>query len=82
MADTFSTLSTDVLQAELARRMGNSDPSAPRPVCGSGKRGNYETGLHIFALFLILLISTLGELRSCSFVPSASGSFCSGRAAY
>lgn len=59
MADSFTTLSTDVLRAELARRMGNSDPSAPRPACGSGKRGNYETGLHIFALFLILLISTL-----------------------
>ncbi|CAK7230034.1 hypothetical protein SBRCBS47491_007450 [Sporothrix bragantina] len=59
--DDFASLSTHVLRAELARRMGgdNSDNNAPRPECGSGKRGNYETGLHVFALFLILTISTL-----------------------
>ncbi|CAK7226710.1 hypothetical protein SEUCBS140593_006334 [Sporothrix eucalyptigena] len=60
MAD-FASLSTHVLRAELARRMGgqDADDSTPRPECGSGKRGNYETGMHVFALFLILIISTL-----------------------
>ncbi|CAK7230984.1 hypothetical protein SCUCBS95973_007758 [Sporothrix curviconia] len=59
--DDFASLSTHVLRAELARRMGGEDPDSnmPRPECGSGKRGNYETGLHVFALFLILTISTL-----------------------
>lgn len=59
----FSSLSTHVLRAELDRRMGGSDAAsdAPRPECGSGKRGTYETGLHVFALFLILIISTLGR---------------------
>ncbi|ERS96495.1 hypothetical protein HMPREF1624_07410 [Sporothrix schenckii ATCC 58251] len=62
----FSTLSTHVLRAELERRHGggsSADSDAPRPECGSGKRGNYETGLHVFALFLILAISVL----SCGF---------------
>ena len=61
MDDFTSSLSTHALRAELARRMGGEDPAnaPPRPECGSGKRGNYETGLHVFALFLILIISTL-----------------------
>ncbi len=58
----ISSLATDALRAELARRKGGSDSeAAPRPVCGSGKGGVYETGLHVFALFLILAISTLGR---------------------
>lgn len=60
-----SSISSHLLRAELDRRHGGatSDSNTPRPECGSGKRGNYETGLHVFALFLILVISTL----SCGF---------------
>lgn len=67
--DEFATsLSTHVLRAELARRMGGGDAAdaPPRPECGSGKRGNYDTGLHVLALFLILVISTLGMFHPLS----------------
>ncbi|KAL1867354.1 hypothetical protein VTK73DRAFT_4201 [Phialemonium thermophilum] len=55
----WSTLSTGALLAELARR----DVDRPKPECGSGKRGSYDTPLHVFALFLILTLSTL----ACAF---------------
>lgn len=52
-----------LLRAELARRQTSSDEN-DRPACGSGrKNANYNTGLHVFALFLILVLSTL----ACSF---------------
>ncbi|PSR83388.1 Zinc/iron permease [Coniella lustricola] len=52
---TLSSLSTDVLLAELAKR----DSGNERPSCGSGKQGSYDTPLHVFALVLILVLSTL-----------------------
>ncbi|KAK4116082.1 Zinc/iron permease [Canariomyces notabilis] len=51
----WSSIPTELLLAELSRR-GDADD---RPACGSGKRGSYDTGLHVFALFLILFLSTL-----------------------
>ncbi|KAI0023842.1 Zinc/iron permease [Xylariomycetidae sp. FL0641] len=59
---SWSSIPTDFLLAELSRRQdGNEGPS--KPVCGSGDRGAYDTPLHVFALVLILALSTL----SCGF---------------
>ncbi|EFX04813.1 zip family zinc transporter [Grosmannia clavigera kw1407] len=59
MARAWS-IPTEILRAELARRASDEEAGQPtRPVCGSGKKGAYETGLHVFALFLILTISIL-----------------------
>ncbi|KAL9117178.1 MAG: hypothetical protein Q9187_006290 [Circinaria calcarea] len=51
----WSDLPTALLQAELRRRQ-----DAPgKPECGSGgNRGEYNTALHVFALVLILVLST------------------------
>ena len=51
----WSSIPTDLLLAELSRR----DDANERPACGSGKKGSYDTGIHVFALFLILTLSTL-----------------------
>jgi hypothetical protein len=72
-SDGFLTnLPLDLLHAELLRRQETPE----KPECGTrGKQGSYSTGLHVFALFLILALSTLGkntttpgrhELISCS----------------
>ncbi|KAK4187918.1 Zinc/iron permease [Podospora australis] len=54
----WSEIPTSLLLAELSRRDASSEPD--RPVCGSGKTNHgYDTGLHVFALFLILTVSTL-----------------------
>ncbi|KAG9784235.1 Zinc-regulated transporter 2 [Exophiala dermatitidis] len=50
-------LPLELLHAELLRRQ-------EKPTCGTpGKQGSYNTGIHVFALFLILVLSTL----ACSF---------------
>ncbi|KAI0389468.1 Zinc/iron permease [Xylariaceae sp. FL0594] len=59
---SWSSIPSHVLYAELARRQNDNDPSA-KPACGSGDRGAYDTPLHVFALLLILTLSTL----SCGF---------------
>ncbi|OAA62859.1 zip family zinc transporter [Niveomyces insectorum RCEF 264] len=42
--DAWSSISTELLQAELIRRAGDDDGgAATRPVCGSGKRGTRRT---------------------------------------
>jgi zinc transporter 1/2/3 len=47
---------THVLHAELARRQQNE-----KPECGTkGGRGHYNTPIHVFALILILALSTAG----------------------
>lgn len=51
----WSAIPTEALLAELARR----DDTDGKPKCGSGKKGYYDTGLHVFALILILVVSTL-----------------------
>lgn len=60
MLDTHSSLavlSTALLKGELARRQENTD----RPVCGSGQvKDSYNTPLHVAALIIILVLSTLG----------------------
>ncbi|KAI7211959.1 hypothetical protein KC333_g7375 [Hortaea werneckii] len=58
---SLSSLPLHLLRAEVARRQNEDDS---RPACGSGNKSrHYDTGLHVFALFLILLLSTL----ACSF---------------
>ncbi|KAF3764322.1 hypothetical protein M406DRAFT_62463 [Cryphonectria parasitica EP155] len=52
---TLSSIPIDLLLAELAKR----DDDDTRPACGSGKQGSYDTPLHVFALILILALSTL-----------------------
>jgi hypothetical protein len=48
-----------MLREELLRRRG--DLEQQRPECGTkGNRGSYNTPLHVFALFLILALSTAG----------------------
>jgi hypothetical protein len=50
------------LKSELDRRL---DAGAPNEqdgsTCGSNRVGSYNTPVHVFALFLILILSTLGE---------------------
>lgn len=60
---TISDLPIEVLRAELARRQNGE--ATERPACGSGKRGVYNTPIHVFALVLILALSTLGMPVLC-----------------
>ncbi|KAI3322665.1 Zinc/iron permease [Xylariaceae sp. AK1471] len=55
---SWSSIPSDILRAELARRQDSND-GAEKPACGSGDKGAYDTPLHIFALILILALSTL-----------------------
>ncbi|KAF2797646.1 Zinc/iron permease [Melanomma pulvis-pyrius CBS 109.77] len=56
---SWDDIPTHLLRAELRRRQ-NGD----RPACGTkGGRGSYNTPIHVFALFLILGLST----AACSF---------------
>ncbi|KAF7713223.1 Uncharacterized protein PECH_002209 [Penicillium ucsense] len=61
----ISDIPESLLRAELQRRndIRSSDPTDGASTCGSGKRGDYNTSLHIMALFLILGLSTF----ACSF---------------
>ncbi|OTA68737.1 Zinc/iron permease [Hypoxylon sp. EC38] len=57
---SWPSVPTHLLLAELSKRHGgSSNHDAERPACGSGDRGAYDTGLHVFALFLILSLSVL-----------------------
>ncbi|RYO80942.1 hypothetical protein DL764_009828 [Monosporascus ibericus] len=62
LRDNFwSSIPTDALLAELSKRQdqtGGGD-GKQRPACGSRERGAYDTPLHVFALFLILFLSTV-----------------------
>jgi hypothetical protein len=50
---------THLLLNELRRRDNVEDET---PACGSkGNKGTYNTSGHVFALFLILTLSTAGE---------------------
>ncbi|KAJ8119101.1 hypothetical protein ONZ43_g3864 [Nemania bipapillata] len=55
---SWSSIPSDILRAELARRQAENGASE-KPACGSGDRGAYDTPLHVFALILILALSTL-----------------------
>jgi len=59
----ISSIPLSLLRAELTRRQ-QPDASSTRPACGSGGAHHaYNLPLHVAALFLILLLSTL----ACSF---------------
>lgn len=52
----WSEIPTHLLRAELERRQEDE-----RPTCGTkGGKGHYNTPLHVFALILILALSTAG----------------------
>lgn len=53
---SLSSIPYHVLLAELSKR----DNGDSKPACGSGKKGAYDTPLHVFALVLILALSTIG----------------------
>lgn len=64
---SWATIPTNLLLAELARRNeqdGGHDET--RPQCGSGSRGSYDTAVHVGALVLILVLSTV-----CTYSPQA-----------
>ncbi|KAL2869928.1 putative ZIP family zinc transporter [Aspergillus lucknowensis] len=52
-----------LLRMELHGRNVYGDSADAKPTCGSNKRGVYNTPIHVIALFLILVLSTL----ACSF---------------
>ncbi|KAK7967928.1 ZIP Zinc transporter [Apiospora aurea] len=56
---SWSTIPTDLLLAEISRRQDARSSEDKKPVCGSGEKGSYDTPLHVFALVLILVLSTL-----------------------
>lgn len=58
------SISTEILRAELARR----EEETIRPQCGSGIKGSYNTSAHVFALILILVLSTVGILSYSSWL--------------
>ncbi|KAL4981357.1 Zinc/iron permease [Aspergillus falconensis] len=62
-ASALSRVSNALLREELYRRNIYRDSSEAKPACGSIKQGAYNTPLHVMALFLILVLSTL----ACSF---------------
>ncbi|QSZ29382.1 hypothetical protein DSL72_003896 [Monilinia vaccinii-corymbosi] len=56
-----SAWSTSHLLAELARRQeqDGAGTMAEKPVCSSGVKGSYNTSVHVYALVLILILSTV-----------------------
>ncbi|KAI1500265.1 Fe2+/Zn2+ regulated transporter [Biscogniauxia marginata] len=56
---SWASIPTDVLLAELSRRQDDNGAGTEKPACGSGEKGSYDTPLHVFALILILTLSTL-----------------------
>lgn len=68
-AASWSDIPTSALRAELLRRQ---TADHDRPTCGrAGNTNDYNMPLHVFALVLILVLSTLGQSRHgiphCSF---------------
>lgn len=55
----WSSIPTNLLIQELAKRHGDSHKTTgERPACGGGAKEEYHTGWHVFALVLILVLST------------------------
>ncbi|KAG6013673.1 hypothetical protein E4U54_006470, partial [Claviceps lovelessii] len=54
-AAQWSSLPTRMLLAELQRRKHGGE----KPQCGGRQQGWYDTAAHVFALLLILVLSTL-----------------------
>ena len=60
----WSAVPLQLLHAELQRRQAAGE----KPECGTkGRRGAYNTSLHVFALILILVLSTLGTTFHVSY---------------
>lgn len=55
---SWSRITNEVLRFDLRAR----DEATTKPQCGSGIKGSYNFPAHVFALFLILTLSTLGKL--------------------
>lgn len=55
---SWASIPTSLLLVELKRRQ-DDDGKDQQPECGSRERGWYDTPAHVFALFLILVLSTL-----------------------
>lgn len=53
--DSWATIPTHLILAELQRRKDDGE----KPKCGSRTKGSYDTSAHVFALILILTVSTL-----------------------
>lgn len=51
-----------ILRAELSRRNEIRGSTSDRVACGSKEKGAYNTQIHVLALFLILVLSTLGNV--------------------
>jgi hypothetical protein len=61
-ASSLHNLPLGLLHAELQRRQEKDYG----PSCGTnGVQGSYNLPLHVFALFLILILSTLGQCAAC-----------------
>lgn len=56
----ISDIPAAVLRAELVRRNEVGDADDEKATCGSTRSGAYNTPAHVMALFLILVLSTLG----------------------
>jgi len=69
---SWTTIPTKLLLAELRKRQ--EDGTDQKPECGSRDRGWYDTAAHVFALFLILFLSTV-----CCGLPLLSRRTTSGR---
>ncbi|KAL8817975.1 MAG: hypothetical protein Q9191_008039 [Dirinaria sp. TL-2023a] len=60
----WSEIPIEVLRAELLKRVGED---YEKPECGSkGQRASYNTSLHVFALILILALSTADQQHARS----------------
>ncbi|KAF7553766.1 hypothetical protein G7Z17_g3382 [Cylindrodendrum hubeiense] len=68
--ESWTSIPTHLILAELQRRKEDGD----KPQCGSRTKGTYSTPAHVFALALILVLSTL----ACGF-PLISRRTTSGR---
>ncbi|KAI5467473.1 Zinc/iron permease [Mariannaea sp. PMI_226] len=53
--DSWASIPTNLLLAELQRRKEDGE----KPTCGNRTKGYYDTTAHVFALILILAVSTL-----------------------
>ncbi|EAT88526.2 hypothetical protein SNOG_04766 [Parastagonospora nodorum SN15] len=63
----YSEIPTHLLRAELHRRQQDGQE---RPACGTkGGKGHYNTSLHVFALFLILTLSTAVIVKRFPSIP-------------
>lgn len=60
LAVDWSSIPSSLLHAELSRRRDDGE----KPTCGGRNAGWYDTAAHVFALLLILFLSTLGKMVS------------------